>query len=93
MDIKAVIAFVASLVIVSPLIYTVFDVGSKGGEYINDNNFRKLLPEVSEEYTAALSISTQIGHLARLVLTFAAVVVVALTSIEYLKFYKIYKEH
>ncbi|WP_456369678.1 hypothetical protein [Geoglobus sp.] len=93
MDTKAAIAFVVSLAIVSPLIYTIFDVGSMGGKYINDNNFRKLLPEVSDEYTTALGISTQIGYLAKLVLTLAAVVVAVLTSVEYLKFYKIYKEH
>lgn len=93
MDTKAVIAFVISVLIVSPLIYTMFSVGSAGGDYINNNNFRKLLPDVTDDYTFAASISSEVNAIVKYVLVFSALLVAALTIVEYVKFFKIYKEH
>lgn len=88
---KGIVALVITLIVLAPLVYTITEVGQTKN-YVTENTYKEIYFDKQSKYTSAIDTNELFNSGAKILIVIAAIVVLLLTLVEYVKFYKIYRE-
>ena len=88
---KSVVALIVTLIVLAPFLVNINELNQK--DYLAKSSYRFLSPEERQKmYTSAEKLDKTINFYAKILIILVAVAVLLLSLVEYIKFYRIYKE-
>ena len=89
---KGIVAFVITIIVLIPFVVTIAEVGQTK-DYLAKSSYRFIPPEkLQETYSSAEKFDKTINFFAKILIVLAAIFVLLLSVVEYIKFHKLYKE-